>query len=55
MSSPGSYEWALTWEYSGLFDKEDAPPLVGETSHILAMWRALEEAYAVPTFEGTLM
>ena len=46
MRSLGSHEWALSWEYSGLFDKEETPPFVSETSDILDMWRALEEAYA---------
>ncbi|MCJ2059818.1 YfbU family protein [Methylobacterium sp. J-048] len=46
MRSLGTHEWGLSWEYSGLFDQEDAPPLVRETCDILDMWRALEQAYA---------
>ena len=46
MRSLGTYEWGLSWEYSGLLKQEDTPPLVSETCDILDMWRALEEAYA---------
>ena len=40
------HEWALPWQYPGILDEEPAPPVVAETSDILDMWRALEEAHA---------
>jgi|GEM_PF-2074218 len=40
------HEWALAWEYGGLFEEEPEDPDVEYVTSVLTMWRAIEDSYA---------